>query len=302
MQSPIEVAMTFLLNAVWQVPLIALAAAVCVRLLSGVSPRYTYWFWVTALVLSLLVPVVTSVSSSRGEVFQAAGTPVLSGEKLSAETYDLLGRRVRESGKRTRYVLYAADRPGDRDICGLRAVCLVSKCGPFTRVAEDPGGRSRRSSCGTPECIVSALEKCSAVVGKREIEVLFSDRVPVPVTIGNRRPVVILPEHFLQETEPDVLITALGHEMVHVERRDYAFNLLFEITCLPLSFHPATAYAKRRVAHMRELCCDEIVATRLLKAEAYARSLLNIAGSASSLNRLSPNNNRRHHRRRKPGG
>src|SRR5262249_35228771 len=115
----------------------------------------------------------------------------------------------------------------------------------------------------------------------------FSADVPVPVTIGNREPVVILPEQFLNESDRDVVLTAVGHEMVHIERRDYAVNLLCQFISLPLSFHPAVIYAKRRVAHMRELCCDETVATRLLKAEAYALSLLNIAGSATSLDRVS---------------
>src|SRR5207247_1445679 len=62
--------------------------------------------------------------------------------------------------------------------------------------------------------------------------------------------------------------------------RDYFLNLIYELVYLPLSFHPAAALVRRRINQTRELRCDELVTERLLDPEVYARSLVQLAGSA----------------------
>jgi uncharacterized membrane protein YkoI len=64
-------------------------------------------------------------------------------------------------------------------------------------------------------------------------------------------------------------------------------NFIYELLYLPVSFHPAAALVRRRIKQTRELCCDELVAERILNAETYARSLVVLAGSAPPLRRLS---------------
>jgi uncharacterized membrane protein YkoI len=110
--------------------------------------------------------------------------------------------------------------------------------------------------------------------------------VAVPVTIGLFRPVIILPEALLHENDNDLLTSAIGHEFIHVARHDYALNFLYELLFLPVSFHPAAALIRRRIKQTRELVCDELVAERILNAQAYARSLVALASSAPPLRRL----------------
>ncbi len=125
---------------------------------------------------------------------------------------------------------------------------------------------------------------------------LRSETLPVPVTIGLFHPVIILPEPLLREGNIDLLTSAIGHEFIHVARRDYLLNFIYELLFVPISFHPAAALLRRRVKQTRELCCDELVAERILNAEVYARSLVTTrqlrATSASSLRYY----NRRHRR------
>src|ERR1044071_5497557 len=52
--------LTFLLNAIWQVALIAALAALGSWLLRNSVARYRHWVWVSALCLAFLVPAVTS--------------------------------------------------------------------------------------------------------------------------------------------------------------------------------------------------------------------------------------------------
>ena len=67
--------LTFLLNAAWQIPLIAGLALLGNRLLRTSSARYSHLLWVVALFLSLLVPLVTS-SRFVVELLTTTGGPV----------------------------------------------------------------------------------------------------------------------------------------------------------------------------------------------------------------------------------
>jgi TonB family protein len=111
----------------------------------------------------------------------------------------------------------------------------------------------------------------------------------VPITVGILKHLIILPERLLREIDEEVLTSAIGHELVHVARRDYLVNLVYEFIYLPLSFHPAAALVRRRVKQTRELCCDESVAKKLLRPEVYARSLVRLIGSAPIARRLAEN-------------
>ncbi|HEY6046359.1 MAG TPA: TonB family protein, partial [Pyrinomonadaceae bacterium] len=59
-----------------------------------------------------------------------------------------------------------------------------------------------------------------------------------------------------------------------------------EFVYLPLAFHPAAMLIRRRIRQTRELCCDERVASKLLKPDVYARSLVRLIGAVPITRRL----------------
>src|SRR5205085_9749981 len=65
-----------------------------------------------------------------------------------------------------------------------------------------------------PHDIQRALGECTAAIGDLDVSVLFSDAVPVPVTIGSRRPVIILPAKLVEETDRNVFVAAFGLGLV----------------------------------------------------------------------------------------
>jgi TonB family protein len=105
----------------------------------------------------------------------------------------------------------------------------------------------------------------------------------MPITVGIRDRIVILPRRFASEVNVELLTSALGHEFQHVARHDYLLNLVYEVLYIPLSFHPAAALVRRRIRHTRELCCDAAVTAASISAEVYARSLVKLIGSAPLL-------------------
>ena len=98
--------------------------------------------------------------------------------------------------------------------------------------------------------------------------------------MGFGRPLLLLPEAFFLDAFPeDDLSSAISHELAHALRRDFPFNLLYEIASLPVCFHPCVALILSRIAQTRELACDEIAARMLPTPTLYATSLLHIAQS-----------------------
>src|SRR5437763_16853679 len=117
-------------------------------------------------------------------------------------------------------------------------------------------------------------------MGLTGVELLFSPRISGPVTAGNS---VILPESLLAESSADVLTTAIGHEMAHIARHDFACKLLYELLRLPVRFHPAAWLIHRNIERTREMACDELVTRRLMDAGAYARAMMSIAAGMTAL-------------------
>jgi BlaR1 peptidase M56 len=126
-------------------------------------------------------------------------------------------------------------------------------------------------------------ERCQRAFGLKSVTILYSAETSVPVTAGRRT--ILLPEALFDSDAPDLLSAAVGHEVAHIKRRDFALNLIYELLSLPLACHPAIMFIKRRIKETRELACDELVTERLLDASDYARSLLRLAESAIVLHR-----------------
>jgi hypothetical protein len=115
---------------------------------------------------------------------------------------------------------------------------------------------------------------------------LWSPEGRGPATLGIRNPVLVLPEWFLSQASQDELSSALTHELAHIRRRDFLWNLVYELLILPISFHPAAALIKARIDQTRELACDETAAASMPAGAQYARSLLSIAQSIAAKQRL----------------
>jgi beta-lactamase regulating signal transducer with metallopeptidase domain len=280
-----EVLLTFLLNGFWQVALIAALAVAGSWLLRNATARYHHWLWVSALCLAFLVPTVTS-SRALVDVF------------ASVQPVNTTNQTVQSAPFELRHDAPAVPTPSAFQLNQSLGWPLLILFGAFViyRIVKlILAWRTTRSikraavELGHDPGIEEIIQNCERELSKpaREVRVMRSETLPVPVTIGLFRPVIILPESLLNEGNADLLTSAIGHEFIHVARRDYLLNFIYELLFVPISFHPAAALLRRRVRQTRELCCDELVAERILNPEVYARSLLSLASSAPPLRRLS---------------
>ena len=289
MRTSSQFLLTFLLNACWQVALVAALASISSWLLRDSSARYRHWIWVSALVLSAGLPAITysQLSSvSLANVFASSAinrpaTPALALDHVGTQPTDI-SIIANEAFLLNRGLALA--------LLGLYAVVLcygALRLGHAFYVTRKL--RLDSVEVGHNGLVDSLVEKCLKSISRMPAKpnIRVSAAVPVPITIGVADPVIILPAQLLEEASEEILTSAIGHELVHISRRDYALNFVYELLYLPLSFHPGAALIRRRIRQTRELSCDELVAERILKPEVYARSLVKLASSAPALHRLS---------------
>lgn len=109
--------------------------------------------------------------------------------------------------------------------------------------------------------------------------VRVTDRLTVPATAGFFRPVVLVPVGF--ETWPaERREMALAHELAHIHRKDWAWDLLAQLACAIHWFNPFTWLLAARMRSESELACDDWVLAQGHNAEHYAQELLQIAKQA----------------------
>jgi len=110
----------------------------------------------------------------------------------------------------------------------------------------------------------------------RKIALRISDEVISPMAMGVWRAAVILPVSALMQLAPAQLEAVLAHELAHIRRWDYLYNLLqTTVECL-LFFHPAVWWVSRCTRDLREACCDEVAARSCEDPVIYAEALLQL--------------------------
>jgi TonB family protein len=270
--------LTFLLNSIWQIPLAAMVAALACRFLRDAPAAYRHAVWTAALAISLFLPLAggrrqpppgpsfnNTWIMGDAAAAQAPTTVRASAQPAgSSNTAPVSIPRTVSLGEKAAgfligfYILFVLFRLARLGLDGMRLA------------------RLRRASyiAPLPALLREVWDRCQAAFGLPPAELRFSRELKGPVAAGGA---IILPESLLTEESEDVLTTAIGHEMAHVARRDFASNVLFEVLGIPIAFHPVAWLIRRRIESAREMACDDLVTTRLIAPGAYARSIMSIA-------------------------
>lgn len=136
----------------------------------------------------------------------------------------------------------------------------------------------RQQSARLEDRLVSALTiRIAAELGiTRTIEVRESQHVPVPLTWGVFRPVVLLP-HSAHSWDDAALQAALRHELGHILHQDAATRWCMTLVCAVLWPNPLVWLAARAWRTAQEQACDDVVVRAGMAAQDYALQLINAA-------------------------
>ncbi len=120
------------------------------------------------------------------------------------------------------------------------------------------------------------LQLCDQIEVGRKVVLRASDEVISPMAMGVWRATVILPISAVLSLPRAELEAVIAHELGHIRRWDYLWNLLQTAIESLLFFHPAVWWISRTVRERREICCDEIAVRSCSDAAIYARALLRL--------------------------
>jgi len=282
MNSAVCFVVSYAINAAWQVPLLATVGFAASQILRRWGPQAQHVAWVATFLISLSTPALAAlrallplaiswgyISANSGASVAMAGTGA--GHAIPAGTVLLPSTVV--------WLVF-----------DLYAFALAWFAVRLLRSVKGTKSLMRRSAPLRPaaagEEIWGQVRRAFAVADAR---LFSSESVAGIATTGVRRPAIILPADFASRWAADDLLSALGHELAHVRRHDYAKNLLYETAGLLTAFHPVSWMVKAQIARTREMACDAMVVESLLDRKRYRQSLLRLAERMMSPGRVATN-------------
>jgi TonB family protein len=260
--------LSYLLNSLWQIPLLSAAGWVAARTLRTAGAAVEHRVWVTVLLLQSLLPACSALPWEwLRSLFTFGGDAHRAGE---AHVSVVMGPGS---------VLGGFHLPAPLLTTIAIAYCIVSayfaarflwRCGKLSALRQDAVEVELTGE--------AALDwtQCSKRFGVGEASVAASSRIFGPVTIGLWRKLVLLPESMAAGVPEADLHTVIAHEFAHMRRNDFLKNLMYEALSLPVSYHPLFWFTRERIMETREMVCDQMAA-EVSGRNQYARSLLRLA-------------------------
>ena len=111
--------------------------------------------------------------------------------------------------------------------------------------------------------------------------------VPIPLTYGTARPVVMLPPS-ADEWSMERRCIVLLHEFAHIRRRDDLTRLAARAVTIMYWFHPLSWLAFRKFKMEQEKSCDERVIRSGIRPSDYASHLVELARGVASRGAFKP--------------
>ena len=97
---------------------------------------------------------------------------------------------------------------------------------------------------------------------------------------------MLLPVSAATSLGPDELEVVLAHELAHVRRADFLWNLVQTFVETLFFFHPAVWWIGNRIRQERELCCDDMALSVCPNPVVYANALFQLERQRSHPGRL----------------
>ena len=116
---------------------------------------------------------------------------------------------------------------------------------------------------------------CRKAGFQKPLALLESALVRSPLTIGWLKPAILFPIGVINKLSEQEVEAILAHELAHIVRHDYLFNLLQSFTETLFYYHPAVWWLSAQVRNEREHACDDLAIQWLGDNRlVYAKSLV----------------------------
>ena len=134
----------------------------------------------------------------------------------------------------------------------------------------------RRSRKVNVAALLELTEEIRRSIGSRRVETRVSTEITSAVTVGWRRPVLIIAPDWPQWSQQE-LRAVLAHEMTHVRSNDYLMGLVARITMVLYFYHPLVRWLGTRLFFAQEAVADAAAARFVGGRANYLAALSRIA-------------------------
>ena len=260
--------LAYLLNSLWQVPLVFAVAWIAARGMAKMSAQAEHRVWVGALCLEVLLPGFAWMPSKWWRSLLLWGPA-----------------DQRHGGGLISVVMGAGSGTGSLGLVGwlpvtlgtLYSTVLVYFAARFIwRLWNLVELRREAKSLALDREDASYWRQCLGRFGIEDVSLACSRQIAGPVALGFRRKLVLMPFEMASSLARQELHAVIAHEFAHLRRGDFLKNLFYEVLAMPVSYHPLLWLTQQRLRESREVVCDEMAAEVAGRQE-YARSLLRLA-------------------------
>jgi bla regulator protein BlaR1 len=249
-----------LLHSLWQGALVALALSVLLVFLNRQSAQVRYFIAVTALFTTMALAVFTFFSVYRSAV--PATVYKTSGYALSAPATSLPLVKAESSWFDS---LFSATFFSSYFEKHLPLIVTLWFMGLLVMALRMLGGlayvQRLKNYQNQPlgERWQTKLDELRQQLGlQKPVKLLESLQVKVPMAIGYLKPVILVPVGAISGLSEKQVEAILAHELAHIYRHDYVFNLIQSLVETIFFYHPGMWWISATVRAERENCCDDI--------------------------------------------
>lgn len=132
----------------------------------------------------------------------------------------------------------------------------------------------RKGLSDTPIAWTIAFEKIKSSLSiQKDVGLFLSTKISVPLTIGHFKPIVLFPFALANQMDLQQVEAILLHELAHIKRNDYLYNLVNVVIETLLFFNPFVWLLTKHIQTEREHACDDVVVTHISSPITYAQAL-----------------------------
>ncbi|MFC5271081.1 M56 family metallopeptidase [Adhaeribacter terreus] len=264
-----------LLHSLWQGALVALALSVVLVFLNRASAQVRYFISATALFTTLALAVFTffRLYQEPAQITTPATTTTFSAQNHSVSTVAAASETWYES-------LPFADFFASYFEKHLPLIVTIWFMGLLVMALKMLGGLAyvqRLKHYQAKPLGLRWQNKLNELQAKlnftKPVALLESLQVKVPVAIGYLKPVILVPVGAVNGLTEKQVEAILAHELGHIYRHDYLFNLVQSVVETIFFYHPAMWWISANVRAERENCCDDIALNLCGDSIAFAVAL-----------------------------